>query len=96
MAWEKRNGNNYYYRKLRGGNLVSSVYFGNGLLAYSMSVKVHKRELQEKRLQAKIDKEKGIDDALETKHKLIIAMADATLLLNGLHSHKGKWRKRYK
>ena len=94
MAWEKRNKNKYYYRKVRDGDKVSSVYFGKDILAYKLSSGMHRQKLRNQKQQALINSEEAMDKELEELHRLLIAAAEATLLLNGYHLHKGQWRKR--
>jgi hypothetical protein len=93
MAWEKRNKNKYYYRKVRDGDKVSSVYLGKDILAYKISSEAQKHKLQSQKQEAQISLEQAHDEELEQSHRLLIAIAEATLLLNGYHLHKGQWRK---
>jgi hypothetical protein len=93
MAWEKRSNNKYYYRKIRDGDKVSSVYLGKSLLTYKLSAYLHQQKMQQQKQQARIDAEDAMDKELDDLHRLIIAAAEATLLLNGYHLHKGDWRK---
>ena len=37
MAWEERNGNQYYYRKRRQGNRVVSEYVGKGAWIHAVA-----------------------------------------------------------
>jgi len=93
MAWERRKNNNYYYRKVRKGNKVSSVYVGKDIPSYNLSGKAQEQKLQNQKQAAEIVNEVAIDQALEENHTLITAIAEALLLLNGYHLHKGLWRK---
>ena len=96
MAWEQRkNNNNYYYRKVRRGNKVSSVYIGKDIPAYNLSGKTHKQKLLNQKQISRITKEEAVDLTLEAHNKAVFAIAEATLLLNGYHLHKGDWRKRH-
>ena len=93
MAWEKRKGGIYYYRKTRDGDKVYSVYVGKDVLAYELSGYLQKQKIQQQKQQALINSEIAVDKELDEHHRLLIAIAEATLLLNGYHLHKGEWRK---
>lgn len=95
MAWERRNNNNYYYRKVRRGNKVCSVYIGKDILKYNLSGRDHNQKLLNQKQTKQIAKEEAVDLTLEANNKAVIAIAEATLLLNGYHLHKGNWRKRH-
>jgi len=95
MAWERRNNNNYYYRKVRRGNKVSSVYIGKDIPSYNISGRAHKQKLLNQKQAAQIADEGDVDQMLKANHKVIIALAEAALLLNGYHMHRGQWRKRH-
>jgi hypothetical protein len=93
MAWEKRQGNNYYYRKVRDGDRVYSVYIGKSNRACQLSDHFDKIKIQKQNQQAQIDAEAAEDKELDDHYRLLIALAEATLLLNGYHLHKGEWKK---
>lgn len=93
MTWEKRSKGSYYYRKVRVGGKVRSIYVGKNILSYILSADADRRLTQKVSQQAEIDTEEGFEQALEENHKAIIALADAALLLNNYHLHRGKWRK---
>ena len=95
MAWEQRKNNNYYYRKVRRGNKVSSVYIGKDILEYNLSGRAHKQNLLNQKQITRITNEEAVDLTFEAHNKAIIAIAEATLLVNGDHLHKGNWRKRH-
>ena len=93
MTWERRSKGSYYYRKVRTGGKVRSIYIGNNILSYNLYDKAEKKKLQHLSQQAVIEAEEGIDQALEENHKVIIALAESILLLNNYHAHRGKWRR---
>ena len=82
MAWEKRNKDKYYYRKVRAGNKVCSLYLGKDILAYKISEEDDQRKDQMQKQEAQINAEAAVDQALEANHQRIMALAEAALLLN--------------
>jgi len=94
MGWEKRNKHKYYYRKTRDGDKVRSEYLGNNLHSYIYSGYLHKQKIQNQKIQAQIKTEEAKERELNDIHQLLIALAEASLLLNGYHMHKGEWRKK--
>jgi hypothetical protein len=93
MAWEKRSIGSYYYRKVRVGSKVRSIYVGNNILSYKLYGDTEKQKKENLRQKAEIEAEEGIDQALEDNHKMIIALAEGALLVNNYHLHRGVWRK---
>lgn len=100
MAFEKRNGNSYYYRKKRVGQSVISEYIGIGETAFLLS-QMDFWEHREKRIEAekqrkskeRIEKiDQDIDEISEINRNLV----DALFLANGFHQHKRQWRKKRK
>jgi len=94
MAWEHRHGKLFYYRKVREGNRVRSVYMGNGELAAECSEKVqaeHRCQQQERVFK---ESENAIERQLAALDAEIAAITENTLTTAGLHQHKGTWRKK--
>lgn len=94
MAWEERNGRQYYYRKRREGKHIISEYLGSGSEAtqYAESnqeekVRIH-NEREKRREVASINAE--INCICETLSNAVRAW----LLASGYHQHKRQWRKR--
>ncbi len=98
MGWEKRGNNNYYYRKKRFGEKVSSKYVGKGLLAEEF----FRSDLMDRKLRQKFKDEirQGRNElnALSFKmgktNNLIKQILYGALLVAGFHMHKGQWRKK--
>jgi len=104
MGLETRNQRTYYYRKLRDGEKVISLYCGAGDLARLMSVldgqernesarvSLRKRQAfeEEKRIHDEVD---GLVEELCEKVEL---MMDALFLANGYHQHSRQWRRKSK
>ena len=98
MAWEDRNGRQYYYRKYRVGQRVFSEYVGSGFLAELIAEEdVMKRERRRLEHQAQNHEKatiKSIDCEIDSLIDSTRTLIRACLLLAGFHPHKGQWRKR--
>ena len=98
MAWEDRNGSQYYYRKRRVGGRVVSEYVGAGYageLAESFDAE-DRQEAEYKRREMRKQKQQAaaLDRQEDEVEKLTRAFTRACLLLAGYHTHKGQWRKK--
>ena len=98
MAWEDRNGRQYYYKKRREGRRVVSVYCGSGEFAVLLAELDYldrekeraKRRAEQQELDGWLALDRGINQVLD----LCSDLAGAVLLLSGFHPHKGQWRQR--
>jgi hypothetical protein len=100
MAFEKRNGSLYYYRKERTGGRVRSIYIGSGEMAHIFAQLDAMRQ-DEKDFECwQRETERGeiaaLDDALDLISKKSDALVTAVLLANGFHQHKRQWRRKRK
>jgi hypothetical protein len=94
-----RNGNAYFYRKVRRGDRVSSVYVGGGDLGLLVRM-FDLDEQQEKRL-AKLEEREVIEAILQGDRLVTVccegieAIAREAIEAAGYHRHKrGPWRRR--
>jgi len=55
---------------------------------------MEEQQREDKAFRKMVEEEKKTDKELNTYHKLVNQLADAVLILNGYHTHKGKWRKK--
>ncbi len=94
MGWEKRRGKKYFYHKTRIGSHVESFYVGNNILAYKLQAIMEKKRREEEAYRTMVEGEKKKDSELNACHELVNQLADAVLVLNGYHTHKGEWRKK--
>jgi len=96
MAWEKRGGHLYYYKKKRLGNRVVSQYVGRGSVARFAAA--FDSLTRSKRKRIRHHEIKLLNESKETdKHYFSLIdissnIIDAILLIQGLHKHKGEWR----
>jgi len=98
MAWEKRRGKEYYYRKRRIGDRVVSEYVGTGPVAEAAfaldELKRQAREEERQLFRQERERQRAIDEAVDRACLLARRLIYAALLLNGYHMHRGQWRKR--
>ena len=99
MAWENRNGRNYYYNKAkRSDGRVESRYVGCGELAELVAQEDADRRAADHIAKALLQAEKAeqdeIDRRLDQSTLLVEALMQATLRDAGLHYHRGEWRRR--
>jgi hypothetical protein len=98
MGWEQRGGGSYYYRKVREGGQVRSVYVGRGILGQECAEIVEEeqfeRRAERKMHEARRQAEEEIDRQLAVAQSAISAVTDATLYAAGFRKHKGQWRKK--
>jgi hypothetical protein len=75
MAWEERNGRRYYYRKVRRGGRVFSVYEGSGVgatIAEAQDASERETRQRETRsLRAELAEQDAIDAKLEQAWKIV-------------------------
>ncbi|MDQ5839364.1 MAG: hypothetical protein M3379_21520 [Acidobacteriota bacterium] len=98
MAWEERNGRRYYYRKVRRGGRVFSVYEGGGFggtLAEARDEEERKERGRKTRsLRAELAAQDAVDAVIDRQWQAVKAAADAALEAAGYHRHKRQWRLR--
>ena len=94
MGWEERNGRKYFYHKTRIGSRVYSFYMGKGIHAYNKRAMMENKQREEEVYRKLVEEEKKNDKKLNAYHTLVNQLADAVLVLNGYHTHKGEWRKK--
>ena len=94
MGWEKRRGRHYYYRKRREGGRVISEYVGTGPaaeLAAASDGLLQQQRAKERKARAESE---NVEMILDDIQALTQALARATLLVEGYHTHRGQWRKK--
>lgn len=96
MAWERRGGQLYYYRKERDGQRVRSVYVGGGEMAHLVgqleagrqAESRTKREAERRELAGMAEE----DAAFDTLARMVKSITAAALVASGYHEHKRQWR----
>lgn len=96
MAWEERAGRRYYYRKVRKGGRVFSVYEGGGLggkLAEARDSEARQTRQRETRtLRAELARQDAIDAWIDEAWRIVERAAREALEAAGYHQHKREWR----
>ncbi len=100
MGWKRINGREYYYKSVRVGGRVRSIYFGFGELATAVaSLEAEAREGREaerRERRAARDQADAEERAISAWFDGIQAVTDAALRAAGYHKHRGQWRRHRK
>ena len=94
MAWENRHGRLFYYRKVREGKRVRSIYLGRCEEAYLCSELVEETNHSQRMERNLLKPDNEIESQLSALDAEIAAITKATLITAGFHQHKGTWRKK--
>lgn len=98
MAWHLKSGRDYYYRNVRSGDRIRSVYFGRGTAAQQAAAEderlrqqraAQRQQLQELRL--------AIEPVLESLGAFNLAVVDtlqAALVAEGYFLRRREWKVR--
>jgi hypothetical protein len=98
MGWEKRGNKSYYYRKVRDGNRVRSVYVGHDFYAESQAKLIEndrwtrRDEREDMRGMQRADKD--LDRQIKDVENTVSALTQASFSAAGYHNHRGQWRKK--
>lgn len=96
MAWEERAGRRYYYRKVRKGGRIFSVYEGGGLggkLAEARDAEARQtRQGETRTLRAELAQADAVDEKLDAAWLIVERAAHEALKAAGYHQHKRQWR----
>lgn len=96
MAWEERNGRQYYYSKQRNGGQVISQYLGageiGGLVATLEQARQAERAAERADRRRQIEADKALDSEIAEVAKLVQTVTAAALLAGGCHRPKRQWR----
>ena len=94
MAWETRHGRLFYYRKVREGKRVRSIYMGDGAAAEQCSEEVHAKHRRQQQERVSRESENAIERQFAALDREISTITKTTLTTAGFHQHKGTWRKK--
>ena len=96
MAWEARGGKRYYYRKVRKGGQVFSVYEGGGIggeIAAAQDAGERATKTQTRaEFRAEVEAQDRIDYLIKEAELMAQAASRAALEGAGFHLHKRSWR----
>lgn len=98
MGWEERGGRRYYYRKVRKGGRVFSVYEGGGIggaIAEAQDAREQEKRTQTREeLRREIAAQDRIDGLIGESERIAERASRAALEAAGFHQHKRQWRLR--
>src|SRR5262249_46469459 len=98
MAWERRGGRDYYYRKVRRDGRVVSEYLGGGPIgkcaADLLSAEREEREAGRRGGRARRAELGASDRGLDARVRQARQLAAEALASAGYHRHGGEWRRR--
>ncbi|HZH91587.1 MAG TPA: hypothetical protein VEX70_13335 [Pyrinomonadaceae bacterium] len=96
MAWEERGGKRYYYRKVRKGGQVFSVYEGGGIGGEIAAAQDAGEQEKKTQTRAELQREMAAQDRIDYligEAELMAQAASRTALESaGFHLHKRSWR----
>ena len=98
MAWEQRGSRRYYYKKMRKGGRVRSIYFGSSQDAYLIEEMTCQdpvgRQILREMKQFSRDYEQELENELDHMEQAIAHVLLAHLEAAGFRPHKGQWRRK--
>ncbi|HEX7176987.1 MAG TPA: hypothetical protein VF240_17140 [Pyrinomonadaceae bacterium] len=96
MPWEERSGRRYYYRKVRKGTRVFSVYEGGGLTGALAEARDKDERRERVRSREEVRRELAHADRVEAlvERSWLVAETAAKSVLEsaGYHLHHRQWR----
>jgi hypothetical protein len=98
MPWEERGGRRYYYRKVRKGDRVFSVYVGGGAIG-TLAAKLDEAERNvrgrdREELRRELSRQDEVDALVEQSWLVAQSAAKSALEEAGFHLHNRQWRLR--
>jgi len=94
MAWEQRKGGLFYYRKVREGKSVRSVYMGRSAIVGMIADLDEERRFVQAMAREREDALDALVGASEAQFKATMETVREALEGAGYHKRKGQWRKR--
>jgi hypothetical protein len=96
MPWEERGGRRYYYRKVRKGGRVFSVYVGGGI-AGTLASQLDEAERKDRgrdrgELRRELARQDRVDALVERSWLVAQTAAKSALEGAGFHLHNRQWR----
>lgn len=97
MAWEIRRGRKYYYRKVREGRQVRSIYVGaseNASHFAELDAQINQSSADERATTRRM--QEFYDEAgaqVERLASIVETLMEGVLLAAGFHTHKREWRR---
>lgn len=92
MAWARFRNSIRYYRKVREGKRVHSIYLGNGAAAEAAAQAVEEAAKERKALRDAKLKDKALDDRINALTRQSAAVTAEVLTAAGFHQYQRQWK----
>ena len=92
MAWASYKNSTRYYRKVREGKKVHSVYMGNGEEAHAAARAVEEATKERATLREIRMRDKALDERINALTKEGKALTDNALEAAGLYQYQRQWK----
>jgi len=92
MAWARFRNSIRYYRKVRVGKRVHSIYLGNGVAAEAAAQAVEKAATERRALQVAKLKDKALDARINALTRQSAAVTAEVLTASGFHQYQRQWK----
>jgi deoxyhypusine synthase len=92
MAWARFRNSVRYYRKVRDGKKVHSIYMGNGAAAEDAAKAVEDAAKERSALRDAKLKEKALDDQINALMSQGAALTADVLTAAGFHQYQRQWK----
>lgn len=94
MAWVAFKNTSRYYRKVRQGKKVHSIYLGNGAAAQAAAQAVEEAAKERVALRERKRSDHALDDHIKALIKQSSALTTDVLTAAGLHQYQRQWRRK--
>jgi len=92
MAWVSFRNTSRYYRKVREGKKVHSIYLGNGVAAEAAAMAVDEAAKERAALRDAKLKDKALDDRINALMSQGSALTAEVLTAAGFHQYQRQWK----
>jgi hypothetical protein len=94
MAWVAFKNTSRYYRKVRQGKKVHSIYLGNGAAAEAAAQAVEDAAKERVVLRERKRRDQALDDQIKALMSQGSAITAQVLTAAGLHQYQRQWRRK--
>ena len=94
MAWVAFKNTSRYYRKVREGKKVHSIYLGNGAAAEAAAQAVEDAAKERVVLRERKRRDQALDDQIKALMSQGSAITAQVLTAAGLHQYQRQWRRK--
>ena len=92
MAWASYKNSTRYYRKVREGKKVHSVYMGNGEEAHAAAKAVEEAAIERATLQEIKAKDKALDERINSLIREGNTLTSSALKEAGFYQYQRQWK----